>query len=92
MFAARIDYYPWGEMPFNPKPLAESGLDRGFWHEGMASHMSGAIYGWWNNNNHNNTSNNTVVVNGPSSLTTNADVAAPTALRPVGHSGIWILG
>ena len=93
MVAARIDYYPWGEMPFSPKPLAESALDRGdFGTKEWRIMMSGAVYGWWNNDN-NNTSNNTVVVNGPSTLATNADVRstygfeASGGIRGFGFSG-----
>lgn len=30
MAAGRVDFYPWGEMPFSPKPLAaENAYNRG---------------------------------------------------------------
>jgi hypothetical protein len=93
MVAARIDYYPWGEMPFDPKPLSASAFDRGDFHTTeWRIMMSGAAYGWWNNDS-NNLSNNTAVVNGPSTSTTNADVRstygfeASGGIRGFGFSG-----
>ena len=95
MAAGRIDYYPWGEMPFNSKPLASpNAYNRGdfnhtqFWR----LMLSGAAYGWWNNNN-NNVSNNTITASGLSNVTTDQDVRstygfeASAGLRGFGLSG-----
>lgn len=92
--AARVDYYPWGEMPFNPKPLAsENALNRGDWHtQDWRVMMSGAAYGWWNNDE-NNLSTNSGNPNGPSTLMTNQDVRsaygfeASGGIRGFGFSG-----
>jgi hypothetical protein len=82
-----------GEMPFNPKPLAESALDRGdFGTKEWRIMMSGAIYGWWNKD-HNNKSNNTRGRERPKQSP--YECRRPQHLRLQGqrrHSGIWILG
>ena len=94
MAAGRLDWYPWGEMPFSPKPLAsENAYNRGDWHtQDWRLMLSGAAYGWWNNNQ-NNVSNNTGNPNGASNLSTNQDVRstygfeASGGLRGFGFSG-----
>lgn len=95
MVAGRIDYYPWGEMPFNSKPLAsENAYNRGDFNHTQEWRLmlSGAAYSWWNNNN-NNVSINTGNPNGNSGLITNQDVRstygfeASAGLRGFGFSG-----
>ena len=76
MAAGRVDYYPWGEMPFSSKPLAsEHAYNRGDFNDTQYWQLmlSGAAYGWWNNND-NNLSNNTDNPNGAGNLSTNQDV------------------
>ena len=95
LVAARIDYFPWGEMPFDPKPLASANAyNRGDFRrtEYWRLMVSGALFGWWNNNN-NNLSINAGNPNGNSSISTNQDVRdvygfeASSGVRGFGFSG-----
>jgi phosphate-selective porin OprO/OprP len=95
MAAGRLDYYPWGEMPFDPKPLAsENAYNRGDFNHTQYWRLmlSGAAYAWWNNNQ-NNLSNNTGNPDGNGTLSTNQDVRSTygfegsAGLRGFGFSG-----
>jgi len=96
LVSGRVDFYPFGEMPFNPKPLTANAFDRSDFHNTQAWQvmMSVGGYGWWNNNNslHGTTGtclagNNNVCPNGQSDVNQVYGVEASSGLRGYGFSG-----
>lgn len=69
----RLDFYPIGQMPYNPNPLhtpAQIAYNRGDFHtDAWRLIMSTAVFGWWNDGN-----SNPDTVNGVSTSTSKADL------------------
>jgi hypothetical protein len=95
LVSGRVDFYPFGEMPFNPKPLTANAFDRSDFHNTQAWRvmMSVGGYGWWNNNDGNlgttpcPVSNNNVCPNGLADVNAVYGVEASGGLRGYGFSG-----
>jgi hypothetical protein len=73
LVTGRLDYYLFGEMPYDPRPLhtpPQVAYNRGDFHtDAWRAIVSTGLYGWWNDNN-----SNPYTVNGASTSTTNADL------------------
>jgi hypothetical protein len=69
----RLDFYPLGEMPYDPRPLHAPppiAYNRGDFHtDAWRVIVSTAMYGWWNDG-----TSNPFTVNGVSTSTTQADL------------------
>ena len=69
----RLDFYPIGQMPYDPRPLhtpTQIAYNRGDFHtDAWRVIVSTAMYGWWNDGN-----SNPFTVNGLSTSSTNADL------------------
>jgi hypothetical protein len=95
LVSGRVDFYPFGEMPFNPKPLTANAFDRSDFHNTQAWRvmMSVGGYGWWNNNNSNKgttacpLSNNNVCPSGLADVNQVYGVEVSSGLRGYGFSG-----
>jgi hypothetical protein len=73
LVTGRVDYYPFGQMPYDPRPLhtpAQVAYNRGNFHtDDWRTIVSTALFGWWNDNN-----SNPFTANGVSTSTTQADL------------------
>lgn len=73
LVTGRLDYYPIGEMPYDPRPLhtpAQIAYNRGDFHtDSWKVLVSTAMFGWWNDGD-----KNPYTTNGVSNSTTNADL------------------
>jgi len=96
LVSGRVDFYPFGEMPFNPKPLTANAFDRSDFHNTQAWRvmMSVGGYGWWNNNDGNKgttgtclAGNNNVCPNGLADVNQVYGVEVSSGLRGYGFSG-----
>lgn len=96
LVSGRVDFYPFGEMPFNPKPLTANAFDRSDFHNTQAWRvmMSVGGYGWWNNDDNNkgttgtcNVSGNNVCPNGLADVSQVYGVEVSGGLRGHGFSG-----
>jgi Phosphate-selective porin O and P len=95
LVSGRLDFYPFGEMPFNPKPLTANAFDRSDLHNTQVWQvmMSVGGYGWWNNNdsNHGTTvcplSNNNVCPSGLADVNQVYGGEVSGGLRGYGFSG-----
>lgn len=71
--SARVDYYVFGEMPYDKRPLhtpPQVAYNRGDFHTAAwRVIVSSGVFGWWNNG-----TSNPYTVNGVSTSTTNADL------------------
>jgi hypothetical protein len=94
--SGRVDFYPFGEMPFNPKPLTANAFDRSDFHNTQVWQvmMSVGGYGWWNNNDSNKgttgtclAGNNNVCPNGLADVNQVYGVEVSSGLRGYGFSG-----
>ncbi len=69
----RLDYYVFGQLPYDPGPLhapTPVAYNRGDFHtNAWRALVSSAVYGWWNDGN-----SNPYTVNGVSTSTTQADL------------------
>jgi hypothetical protein len=74
LVTGRLDYYLFGQMPYDPRPLhtpPHVAYNRGDFHtEAFRAIVSTAAYGWWNDNN----SNPFTSSSGASTSTTQADL------------------
>lgn len=95
LVSGRVDFYPFGEMPFNPKPLTANAFDRSDFHNTQVWQvmMSVGGYGWWNNNDSNKgttacpLSNNNVCPSGLADVNQVYGVEVSGGLRGYGFSG-----
>ena len=96
LVSGRVDFYPFGEMPFNPKPLTANAFDRSDFHNTQVWQvmMSVGGYGWWNNNDSNKgttgtclAGNNNVCPNGLADVNQVYGVEVSSGLRGYGFSG-----
>ena len=96
LVSGRVDFYPFGEMPFNPKPLTANAFDRSDFHNTQAWRMMMSVggYGWWNNSdsNHGTTGtclagNNNVCPNGQTDVNQVYGIEVSGGLRGYGFSG-----
>ena len=96
LVSGRVDFYPFGEMPFNPKPLTANAFDRSDFHhtQNWRVMMSVGGYGWWNNNDSNKgttgtclAGNNNVCPNGLADVNQVYGVEVSSGLRGYGFSG-----
>jgi hypothetical protein len=73
LVTGRLDYYLFGQMPYDPRPLHTPSVvayDRGDFHSGeWRALVSTAVYGWWNDG-----TSNPFTANGVSTSTTQADL------------------
>jgi hypothetical protein len=96
LVSGRVDFYPFGEMPFNPKPLTANAFDRSDFHNTQAWRLMMSVggYGWWNNNDSNKgttgtclASNNNVCPDGLADVNQVYGVEVSGGLRGYGFSG-----
>lgn len=95
LVSGRVDFYPFGEMPFNPKPLTANAFDRSDFHNTQVWQvmMSVGGYGWWNNNDSNPgavgcpVSNNNVCPSGVANVNQVYGAEVSGGLRGYGFSG-----
>jgi hypothetical protein len=73
LVTGRVDFYPFGEMPYDPRPLQTPpavAYNRGDFHtDAWRVIVSTGAYGWWNDD-----TSNPFTVNGMSTSTTQADL------------------